>query len=355
MINQIKILKENKTLLDTAYDATVQQNRLFMYIIYKLQQQKNNQGVCSCTIAGEELRAIISDKNKRSVEGIKELLNQLVETTLIFETTNQTDTYTLIAGYRYAELSDKYKIQVVQQLYDHIVESIASGRDIELQKLLQLKTRYAQKLFEVLEYYREGQAQGECELNFSWLKRKLGVAENEYTRYNEFKERVLKTAVQHIHDAGFLVVTYKVIRQHRQVVSIIFYFKIIDQHKTIQDELINEIKESYEMSRGLRELENIAEESYPAVEVIECTKDQQMAMKSMMEELSMSRNLYPVFMREFAKLDFTSDTTVNILLYAEARTLEELDKDWIHEEEYPEFEKWIRYYQAHTELFGEIK
>lgn len=258
MIQQIQVLKENKILLNTPYDVTVQQNRMFMYIIYKLQVQHNDQGVCSCTIATEEFKEIISDKNKRSVKGVNELLDQLVKTTLSFGNTKQEHTYTLIAGYQYDELSDRYRIQVVQKLYEHVIESITNEHSVEIQKLRTLKTRYAQKLFEVLDFYRQGQTEGTCKLELSWIKCKLGVEANQYTRYTSFKTRVLDIAVRGINDAGVLKVSYEEIKEKRQVVQISFNFRSVDKIMPIQTEMIGELEENSENVTSRQQDDNVA-------------------------------------------------------------------------------------------------
>lgn len=70
-----EILMKHNDLVKSRYNITLNENRLFIYILYKLQRE--SKGVLSCEISREELVKFIKGRTDSSTRGLKNMLTSL--------------------------------------------------------------------------------------------------------------------------------------------------------------------------------------------------------------------------------------------------------------------------------------
>ena len=81
--NKLEILMQNKNLVNTSYDITAIQNRIFYYCLLSAQKEKN--GCLCCTVQANDLKKFIPNKNQRTLSNLKKTLQILKGTSLLFE------------------------------------------------------------------------------------------------------------------------------------------------------------------------------------------------------------------------------------------------------------------------------
>lgn len=72
-----KILIKHNTLVAARYNLTPNECRVFTYLLYKIQMDVSLGSEKSSTITQDEFKFLISDKNKRSIKGITNILKSL--------------------------------------------------------------------------------------------------------------------------------------------------------------------------------------------------------------------------------------------------------------------------------------
>ncbi len=101
---------------------------------------------------------------------------------------------------------------------------------LNLYKLANLTSIYAIRLYEMLMQWRKTKVVPVIELEE--LRLRLGIAENEYPRMDNFKSRVLDTAIQQINEFTDITASYEQIKDGRKITGFRFSYK--DKAKTLK-------------------------------------------------------------------------------------------------------------------------
>ena len=94
---------------------------------------------------------------------------------------------------------------------------------LNLYKLANLTSIYAIRLYEMLMQWRKTKVVPVIELEE--LRLRLGIAENEYPRMDNFKSRVLDTAIQQINEFTDITASYEQIKDGRKITGFKFSYK----------------------------------------------------------------------------------------------------------------------------------
>ena len=229
--NKLEILMQNKNLVNTSYDITAIQNRIFYYCLLSAQKEKN--GCLCCTVQANDLKKFIPNKNQRTLSNLKKTLQILKGTSLLFEKEEKGDNiecdYNLIAGSEFNQRTEEFKIYFMERLYDHIIEYSVYA-PLNLNIVSKFKSFYSQRLYELLRLWsRTGQTIIK-EFSVENLRFILAV-EDKYPEYKNFKQRVLNQAIKEINLMGNMQVKFEENKIGRKVEKI--EFSILDNEPKI--------------------------------------------------------------------------------------------------------------------------
>lgn len=90
-----------------------------------------------------------------------------------------------------------------------------------MQDVARMTSRYAIRIYELLVQWRR---RGNREVEVAWLRRALGIGDNRYSNFKDFRRRVIEPAVQQINDRSPLYVEWKPRKTGRKVTHIEFTF-----------------------------------------------------------------------------------------------------------------------------------
>ena len=139
-------LMQSADIVNTSYDVTPVQNKLFYYCLFVAQREKN--GKLYSVIKSSHFYKFIKNKADKNVKGIKKELDKISKTELIFSMNENTIDchYTLIVGYEYNKITDEFTIFFFERLYRHIIEYSICAQ-LKFNVLHKYRSFYAQKLY----------------------------------------------------------------------------------------------------------------------------------------------------------------------------------------------------------------
>lgn len=227
-----EILMKHNDLVKSKYNITLNENRLFIYILYKLQREKK--GVLSCKISRDELEKFIKRRNDVSINGVKAMLETLRKKNISIKTSLDDGSYVwssygFINGWDYFSKTDTFRIEASERIYVLLHDYLKEGyTPVNLNIWLTLKNSYAQRFYELLRLWSS--SKGSINYKVSEL-RELLILENKYQKYSELRKRVLIPAIEELNSTGYFEISYEENKKGRNIDSIDFIVKDLDKRK----------------------------------------------------------------------------------------------------------------------------
>ncbi|MGL5641560.1 MAG: replication initiation protein [Paraclostridium sp.] len=245
-IKNPKILMKNNVLVQSKYSLSLNENRMFLLILYKLQKDYN--GSMCCEIHYDEFKDIIKRTNDRTVKKISEYLAGLMQKSIFFMEKKKNNKlvwgqYNFISGYQFDEETQVFRIDSPKKIYDLLDQYLKTGyTPANLALLFSLKNYNAQRLYDLIRVW-SGTKQT---INYTVDDIKMYLMlEDSYPQYANFKRRVILPAIKELNETGYFEIDIKENKVGRKVDSIDFTVKDLDKRKyfTKDVEVIKEIQE----------------------------------------------------------------------------------------------------------------
>ena len=227
-----KILMKNNVLVQSKYSLSLNENRLFLLILYKL--QKDYDGSMSCEIHYDEFKEIIKRTNDRTIKKISQYLEGLMQKSIFFIEKKKNDKlvwgqYNFISGYQFDEETQTFRIDSPKKIYDLLDQYLKTGyTPANLALLFSLKNYNAQRLYDLIRLW-SGTKQT---INYTVEDIKMYLMlEDSYPQYGNFKRRVILPAIKELNETGYFEIDFKENKAGRKVDSIDFIVKDFDKRK----------------------------------------------------------------------------------------------------------------------------
>ena len=255
---KLEVLMQSKNLVETSYNITAVQNRVFYHCLFAAQKEKS--GELCCTVRLDDVRRLIPNPNQRTLANIKKMFKVFKDTSLLFDKEDEGELiecdYNLIAGSEYNTKRQEFKIFFMERLYNHIL-SYTNYAPLNLEIMAKYTSFYSQRLYEALRMWSRTDKEITHIFRLETLRFILGVGDK-YPEYKNLKQRVLNQALKEINAAGNMVVSISEIKEGKKVTKIEFtiydkepktYFKDKKEQAavTITDETMQEIETELEM------------------------------------------------------------------------------------------------------------
>lgn len=311
-----EVLYKNNRIVKAKYDLTTIQNRVYQYILYKMQQNSLNNptGIYEAYININEFKEIIKNRNEQSVDSIKNILTTLRKGTIYIEEQDSKGykkwhDYSFISGHDYEEKTGMFRVEASATIYNLLKNYMEGGyTPINLVIFLSLVNSNAQRLYELLRLWSRTGIEKDITYTLKELREYL-LLENRYDRYSDFNRRILKPAIKELNEKANLKITIEEIKEGRKVTAITF--KVTDNDKRVKEVSI----------RKTSKKENIQNDFY------------------IPEELRLDKSCYSRFVNAYKECDFHSPFLRAFLFDAESRTLEKDKVDIITYKNFRYFQK----------------
>lgn len=233
MLAKKELVVKSNRIVEASYRLTLNEQRIILYSICRArEEQKGLFPNLPLTITAELFMKQFPAVGKQHVyEQLKEAMDNLYDRSVTyydidpetgFERVNKTR---WISRASYIDGAGRVQVIFTQDVIDHITRLEAEFTSYQLEKVGNMTSAHAIRLYEMLTQYREI---GTRELNLKWLRNALQIADDEYKLTGDFIKRVIDTSVEQINKHSDLKVSYEPKKTSRAITD--FVFKIKDKN-----------------------------------------------------------------------------------------------------------------------------
>jgi plasmid replication initiation protein len=214
-----EVIVQHNNLVEARYRLSLQEKRVILWLISQIHKDDEDFKVHTinikefCELAGVESNNMYKEIEKVTMRLIQRGLSirNLEEKSLIQVS------WLNAAKYRYDEgLVELCFSPYMQPFLLNLKEQFTK---ITLSDVMQLHSAYAIRLYELLKQYETLKKR---EISILDLREYCGISKDEYKKYNDFKRKIIETALREIDKKSDITFSYTEVKQSRKIVSIIF-------------------------------------------------------------------------------------------------------------------------------------
>ena len=224
--SNMKLKKRNavmeNTLIEARYSLTVEEQRIVLSTIAMLDNIETAPNGFPMLKIPKKLIIEVTGLHEKDYKVIKKSLERLMSRVITIETDKGFEIYQWFAKARYNKGDEYIEVQFHPDLKPYLLELKERFTKIPLKQILQLRSKYAIRLYELLKRYEDTGFRTDY---LPELRKKLGVEDKEYTRFFDFEKRILKPAIKEINEKTDLEVSYTKKKTGRKITHIEFKFK----------------------------------------------------------------------------------------------------------------------------------
>lgn len=233
--NKDEILLKHNSLITARYNLTVEESRIFIYMLYKIQRNLYTDGTI-CKISHEEFKKLVPNKNKNSITGLKKILNSLFDNRIYLkdEKDDPYGKYHFLSGFEeYKDENGKvsgFIVECSKRVYsilmNHNYKDDGYYTPINLIIWLQLKNQNTQRMYDFMRLWTNSQSVITYEIN---ELKELMMLEDKYSKYSDFKKRILNPSIEELNKTGYFKIDMKENKKNKKVSSIDFIVEDLDK------------------------------------------------------------------------------------------------------------------------------
>ncbi|MDN9956605.1 RepB family plasmid replication initiator protein [Clostridioides difficile] len=314
-MNQVKnqkdniLMKSNKFIM-ARYDLKTIENRLFVRLLYEFQKNKK----LEIAITIDEIRELMKNPNYTTPEAIGKIFTKLRTGTIYIKEDGSWGECSFIYHWIYNEKDKIYTVKTSYELLDLIENYIQVGyTPINLQIFFSLRNSYAQRFYDLLRLWTR--TKNKITYTLDVLKELL-LLEDKYSKYNDFKRRVIVPAINELNTTEYFDIDFKEIKKNRKVAAIEFSVKDLDKRKYFNKNIVENIISTDQEEN--KEIESTIEFYIP-------------------DETIFTKGTIRLFKIDFKEFDFKEDIYVQAFEKALAISLERDNTDIISTKNYDFF------------------
>ena len=243
---QMLVYKSNDLIQKSRYDLTLQEQKLILYLISKIQPTDDDFKFYEFDLK-ELCNLLLIQTAGTNYERFKNSINSLHKKNLWIDTPTSQLLVHWIETVKINKGDTKVSIKLNAELKPFLLNLKEYFTSYILEEIIYLNSIYAIRLFELLFSYKN---QKELIISVDDLKEKFCI-KNKYKSFKDFRIKVLEKAVAEINDKTKLIVSYKTIKESRSIKYIHFYFDELD------DFLVSNIDKKRNQLKGQYTLDNV--------------------------------------------------------------------------------------------------
>lgn len=233
MIAKKELVVKSNRIVEASYRLTLNEQRIILYSICRArEEQKGLFPNLPVTISAETFARQFPGIDKSNVYlQLKEAMDALYDRSVTYydvdpETgMDRVNKTRWLSRASYIDGAGRVQVIFTQDVIDHITRLETEFTSYQLEKVGNMTSAHAIRIYEMLAQYREI---GTRELNLKWLRDALQIEPHEYKLTADFKRKILDIAVTQINDHSDLKVSYSDKKTSRAITD--FVFKIKDKN-----------------------------------------------------------------------------------------------------------------------------
>ena len=223
--NNLDILFKNNGLIKAKYDFTLIQNRILQQVFVNMQKEKSTEALFSL----EEMQLLTgSNNNNKYINGIKEILDELMKNKVIQVKENGSwmSSY-IIAAHGFNKDTNIFTISLSPIFVKMILGYKENGfTTLNVTKYLELGGSNSQRLYELLRMWTGSKIK--IEYTPKEIKEYLCLT-NKYKEFANFRVRVIEDSIKDINKKGLMnIKKVEYIKKGRSVDKIVFHVEDLE-------------------------------------------------------------------------------------------------------------------------------
>jgi plasmid replication initiation protein len=215
MPNDLVVVKAN-SLIEASYRLSIDEIRILALTIGTM-DPKSNQKIFDFTVADfvREFPEISQDNAYKQIQAaIKRIYDRSVKT----EDKERITEFRWVSSRTYFKKEGRFRIAMTDEVMPYLTQLKGQFTQYQLKHIAYFNSVHSIRIYELITQYR---SVGSREITVEKLKEWLQVEES-YSRWNNFKARVLDPAISEINEKSDLFVKYEPIKKGRKVTGIEF-------------------------------------------------------------------------------------------------------------------------------------
>lgn len=216
---ELTIAKSN-TLVEASYKLTLNEQRLILICIARLDGRKPPPRDNVFVITAKEFSETFSIEEKHAYEALDEAANALYERDIkTYDGVNR-ERFRWVCGVKYHDNEGKVTLGFSAWISPYLTLLHKKFSSYKLKQIASLKSVYSIRLLEFLMQFK---STGKLIINLDEFKNRLDIA-NEYKRFFDLKRRIIEPAVRELKEKSDLEINWKPIKLGRSVNKLEFIF-----------------------------------------------------------------------------------------------------------------------------------
>ncbi|WP_338661034.1 replication initiation protein [Paraclostridium sordellii] len=310
----LKLLNKNNLLIKANYNLSLVENRFYLTILYNM--QKTSRGNYIGIIPKDEFLRLSGKTSNNTTTGINRILKSLeTKRVIIQEFKNNIKNpseydFPIITGYKYSSKDCTYKVELSTILYDLLLDYIEVGyTPLNLGVILGLNNFYAQRMYELLRLWSG--TKNRINYTIDYLRECFDL-ENKYSKYTDFRKRVIDPSLDSLNSTEKFRVTYEEIKKGRRTISIDFIVEDLEDRKYFDKSIEHDEKTSLLIKDSLNKERSIDQNDKLLIYMDK--KNEQKISEFNNESIDfivdlscMTKGIQFPFKRKYKHIDFTRD------------------------------------------------
>jgi len=226
MSQELVVTKAND-LIEASYRLNVCEQRVLALLVAQI--HPDDEDFKPYRFKASELQALVESANKDEHKRLRTLVKGLAEKTLqIRREHGGWLVLSWLSSGEYIPGRGEVELEFSPKLKPYLLQLQERFTSYKLGNVVKLRSRYSVRLYELLKQY---EPLGKRSFELAELRRVLGLADNEYSTWHDFKKRVLEPALRELPKKTDLGFSYSVRKRARAVEFVDFEIQHVDHDK----------------------------------------------------------------------------------------------------------------------------
>lgn len=245
-----QLVVQSNPLVEAQYKLDLMAQKIIRYLVSKIKPEHESFKNHIYSLPVSDYCKIMDREYKTKVfEDIKSAAEKLLSTKITITKGKEVIRTAWIASYKYHKTEGWFEFSFSPHLEKELLNLKDQFTQYYLKNVSKLKSQYSIRLYELLKQYA---SIGQRKEKIEDLRAMLGIDENEYKEFKNFKSRVLKPAHSEITQKTDIDFEFKVIKLSRKPIEILFYN--IRQKTFISDSIFALIPKKFRTSKQVLDL-----------------------------------------------------------------------------------------------------
>lgn len=244
--DETRVVVKSNYLIEASYRLSLQEQRLILLMVSQIKPE--DKGFHIYRIAVKDFNRIVGIKGEGSYQRTKELTKKLLERSMQITRDNSVLQITWLSSAEYFEGKGYVELSFDPKLKPYLLQLKEFFTRYRLQHVIRLKSSYSIKLYELLKQYENI---GKRSFSLDELRKKLGLKEDEYPFYANFKQKILSHVQSELNTNTDLLISMWERKAGRKVIGIVFLISSKNKQQTEDTPVV--INDKEELAERLHE------------------------------------------------------------------------------------------------------